>query len=115
MNVLQIKNHLFKTNGLGCGGCTQGMDFEKAIFRVRGGLVSGQPRGLRSADSKNLAAGYLTVTSKSAAKDMQKKHQVMRCLSKETEPVRGHKRDWITLKNAISNKRTQSFHADSYT
>lgn len=32
MNVLQIKNHLFKMNGLGRGGGTQVMYFEKAIF-----------------------------------------------------------------------------------
>jgi hypothetical protein len=78
MNVLQIKNHLFKMNGPGCGSGSQGMSFEKVIFRVRGGLVSGQSRRLRSADSKNLTAGYLTVTSKTGSKDMQKKHHIMR-------------------------------------
>jgi hypothetical protein len=77
------------------------MYFEKVIFRVRGGLVSGQPRGLRSADSKNLAAGYLTVTSKSAAKDMQKKHEVMRTPKKEAGLFRCCRWDWLALKNAF--------------
>jgi hypothetical protein len=92
MNVLQIKNHLFKTNGLVCSWCTQGIYFEKAIFRVRGGLVFGQPRGLRSADSKNLTAGYLTVTSKTTAKDMQKKHEVMHSKSMDSSPASGVQR-----------------------
>jgi hypothetical protein len=61
-----------------CGGGTQGMNFEKVIFRVRGGLVFGQSHGLRGVHSKNLTAGYLTVTSKRPAKNMQKKHEVMR-------------------------------------
>jgi hypothetical protein len=77
MNVLQIKNHLFKTNGLRRSVGTQGMYFEKAILTMRDGPVSGQPRRLGSADFKKGTAGYLTVTVKSSGKDMQKKHEVM--------------------------------------
>ena len=87
MNVLQIKNHLFKTNGLGCGRCTESIYFEKVIFRMRGGSVFGQPRGLRNADFKNLTASYLAVTGKNTAKDMQKKHQVMREMDVQRYPV----------------------------